>query len=87
MLDFAHAPPDRRRLTGPVTKWVILVAVAAGGRRVAEVASQLTDVENNEVASRLPASAESTRALERLAPFQDPDALPTVVVYEASPAG
>jgi len=70
------------RLTGPVTKWIVLgfwlVAVAVGG----SFAGQLTEVQNNEASSWLPESAESTRALERLAPFQDPNAIPTVVVYE-----
>ena len=70
------------RLTGPVTKWVvlgfwILLAVGAGG-----FAQKLTDVQNNEASSWLPASAESTRALEKLEPFQDPNLIPTLVVYE-----
>ncbi|MDX6327174.1 MAG: putative drug exporter of the superfamily [Nocardioidaceae bacterium] len=69
------------RLTGRVTKWVVLVfwvvvlAVSSG------FASKLTDVQNNEASSWLPASAESTQALEKLAPFQDPNDIPTVVVY------
>ena len=69
------------RLTGRVTKWIVLafwvvVLMVASG-----FANKLTDVQNNETASWLPASAESTRALEKLAPFQDPDDIPTVVVY------
>jgi RND superfamily putative drug exporter len=69
-------------LTGRVTKWLvlvlwILVVVVAGA-----FASKLTDVQNNEASSWLPATAESTRAFEKLTPFQDPDAIPTVVVYE-----
>src|SRR3954451_2849419 len=70
------------KLTGRVTKWVVLafwiltVGVAGG------FASKLTDVQNNEASSWLPATAESTRAFEKLAPFQDPDSIPTVVVYE-----
>ena len=71
------------RLTGPVTKWVVLALWLLVAGASLTVASQLSDVQNNEAASRLPASAESARALERLAPFQDPDAIPTVVVYEA----
>jgi RND superfamily putative drug exporter len=69
------------RLTGRVTKWLVLafwvvvLAVSSG------FASKLTDVQNNEASSWLPASAESTRALEKLAPFQDPNDIPTVVVY------
>src|SRR5688572_32303469 len=69
-------------LTGPVTKWVVLVAwllIAAGA---AMFASKLADVQNNEASSWLPQSAESTRAFEKLEPFQDPNAIPTIVVYE-----
>ena len=71
------------RLTGRVSKWAVLVLwlLVVGGS--ATFASQLTEVQNNDVTSRLPASAESTRALEKLAPFQDPDAIPTIVVHEA----
>jgi RND superfamily putative drug exporter len=69
------------RLTGRVTKWIVLVfwvlvlGVSSG------FASKLADVQNNEASSWLPASAESTRALEKLTPFQDPNDIPTVVVY------
>jgi RND superfamily putative drug exporter len=70
-------------LTGRVTKWIVLalwlVAVAVAGA----FASKLADVQNNEASSWLPASAESTRAFEKLTPFQDPDSIPTVVVYES----
>lgn len=70
------------KLTGRVTKWFVLAAwlvilVVSSG-----FASKLSDVQNNEASSWLPASAESTRALEKLGPFQDPNAIPTVVVYE-----
>ena len=70
------------RLTGRATKWAVvvfwvLVVVVAGG-----FAQKLTEVQNNESSSWLPADAESTRALEKLAPFQDPNVIPTVVVYE-----
>ena len=69
------------RLTGRVTKWIVLafwviVLVVASG-----FASKLTDVQNNEAASWLPSSAESTRALDKLAPFQDQNDIPTIVVY------
>ena len=70
------------RLTGTISKWIVLavwliLAVVAGG-----FAQKLTDVQNNEASSWLPASAESTKALEKLEPFQDPNAIPTLVVYE-----
>ena len=71
------------KLTGRVTKWIVLavwlvVVVVASG-----FAAKLTDVQNNEASSWLPASAEATRALDKLDAFQDPNALPTTVVYES----
>ena len=39
-------------------------------------------MQNNEASSWLPGNAESTRALEKMSPFQDPNAIPTTVVYE-----
>ncbi len=72
------------KLTGRVTKWIVLavwlvVVVVAGG-----FAAKLTDVQNNEASSWLPSSAESTRALDRLGAFQNPNAIPTVVVYRST---
>src|SRR4029078_2067796 len=69
-------------LTGRVTKWVVLavwviIVMAAGS-----VASKLTDVQDNQASSWLPGSAESTRALDKLAPFQNQNDIPTVMVYE-----
>jgi putative drug exporter of the RND superfamily len=72
------------KLSGRVTKWVVL-ALWIGVFAVAGVFSQkLTDVQNNEASSWLPESAESTKALEKAEPFQDPDLIPTIVVYERS---
>ena len=70
------------KLTGRVTKWVvlavwILIVMAAGS-----VAGKLTDVQDNQASSWLPASAESTKALDKLAPFQNQNDIPTVLVYE-----
>jgi RND superfamily putative drug exporter len=70
------------KLTGRVTKWVVLafwviIVMAAGS-----VAGKLTDVQDNQASSWLPASAESTKALEKLAPFQNQNDIPTVLVYE-----
>ena len=69
------------RLTGRVTKWFVLafwvlVLLVSSG-----FANKLADVQDNEASSWLPSSAESTRALEKLTPFQDPNDIPTVVVY------
>ncbi|GAA2136100.1 MMPL family transporter [Nocardioides koreensis] len=70
------------KLTGRVTKWVVLVfwILVVGVSSV--YAQKLTDVQNNEASSWLPSSAESTKALAKLEPFQDPDLIPTLVVYE-----
>src|SRR4051812_24387095 len=69
------------KLTGHVTKWVVLafwviVVIAAGS-----VASKLSDVQDNQASSWLPGSAESTKALDKLAPFQSQNDIPTVMVY------
>ncbi len=69
------------KLTGRVTKWVVLgvwviVLIAMGG-----FAQKLTDVQNNEASTWLPGSAESTKALDKLSAFQDQNDIPTVVVY------
>ena len=69
-------------LTGRTTKWIVLVVWLLVAAASAGFASQLADVQNNEASSWLPESAESTRAFERLEPFQDPNAIPTVVVYQ-----
>ena len=72
------------KLTGRVTKWLVLVfwilVVAVAG----PLAGKLTDVQDNQASSWLPASAESTKALDKLAPFQDENDIPTVLVYEKS---
>ena len=70
------------KLTSPVTKWVVLVLWIIAFIVLGSFAGKLTDVQNNEAASWLPANAESTRALEKMEPFQDPNAIPTTVVYE-----
>ncbi|MGI9156149.1 MAG: MMPL family transporter [Marmoricola sp.] len=71
------------RLTGPLTKWIVLALwiIAVGG--LGSFAGKLTNVEDNQASSWLPGNAESTRALDKLAPFQDPNSIPTVVVYQA----
>ena len=71
------------KLTGRVTKWIMLVLWILVFLVAAPFAAKLTDVQNNEASSWLPASAESTRALDKLEPFQDPNAIPTGVVYQS----
>ncbi|GAA2119382.1 MMPL family transporter [Nocardioides bigeumensis] len=69
-------------LTGRITKWIVLVAWLIVVGVSSTFAAKLADVQNNEASSWLPSSAESTRALAKLEPFQDPNAIPTIVVYE-----
>ena len=69
------------KLTGKVTKWIvfgawIVIFVIAGS-----LSAKLTDVQNNEASSWLPASAESTKVLEELSSTVDPNEIPTLVVY------
>jgi len=71
------------RLTGPVTKWIVLAVWVLLVVGMGAFAQKLADVQNNEASSWLPESAESTKALEELEPFQDPNTIPTVVVYES----
>ncbi len=71
------------RLTGPLTKWLVLVFWIVAVAALAGFAGQLSSVQNNEMSSWLPDSAESTQALQMAESFQDPNAIPTTVVYES----
>src|ERR1044072_9952569 len=70
------------KLTGKVTKWLVLGFCLVAFVGLGTFAGKLTEVQNNEASSWLPGNAESTRALEKMEPFQDPNAIPTTVVYE-----
>ena len=64
------------------TKWVILVLslLFIGGVGFA-LGPKLTSVQENDISSWLPGSAESTKVIDRSAQFSDPDAIPAVVLY------
>src|ERR1044072_3351881 len=70
------------KLTGKVTKWLVLGFCLVAFVGLGGFAGKLTEVQNNEASSWLPGNAESTQALEKMKPFQDPNAIPTTVVYE-----
>src|SRR6478735_6345774 len=70
------------KLTGRVTKWFVLGFWLVAVMGLGTFAGKLTDVQNNEASSWLPGNAESTLALEKMKPFQNPNAIPTTVVYE-----
>ena len=69
------------KLTGPVTKWIVLVGVLLIAGGLGSLAGKLIDVQNNETQSWLPESAESTKAFEKLGAFQDEYDVGTTVVY------
>jgi RND superfamily putative drug exporter len=70
------------KLTGRVTKWVVLavwiVVFVIGGM----FAGKLNGVLDNQASSWLPANAESTKALAETAPFQNQNDIQTALVYE-----
>src|SRR6195952_1660915 len=70
------------KLTGRVTKWLVLLFWVGAVGILGSFAGKLTDVQDNQASSWLPGNAESTRALDKLKPFQNPNAIPTTVVYE-----
>lgn len=70
------------RLTGRVTKWLVLVAWVVVVGFASGLNAKLVDVQNNEAASWLPESAESTRVAEELSSTVDPNDIPTLVVYD-----
>jgi RND superfamily putative drug exporter len=69
------------RLTGRVTKWIVLVGAVVIVGLMAPLNAKLVDVQNNEASSWLPESAESTKVLEALTGTVDPNDIDTLVVY------
>ena len=69
------------KLTGPITKWIVLVGVLLIAGGLGSLAGKLIDVQNNETQSWLPESAESTKAFDKLGAFQDEYDVGTTVVY------
>ncbi|GAB3851523.1 MMPL family transporter [Nocardioides maradonensis] len=69
------------KLTGPVTKWVVLLVGLVVAFGLSSFAAKLADVQDNQASSWLPASAESTKALDKLDKFQDPYAAGTTLAY------
>ena len=69
------------KLTGPVTKWIVLVAVLLLTGVMAFLGGKLADVKNNEQSSWVPSSAESTRVADQLSKEINPNDIPTLVAY------
>lgn len=74
-------PTKPRRLRWLLPALVLLAWLFLGGP-LGQFAGQLTDVQENDTASFLPASAESTQVAELEATFASADVIPAVVVYE-----
>jgi RND superfamily putative drug exporter len=69
------------KLTGPVTKWIVLAGILALTVGMSVLGSKLNDVKNNEASSWLPGSAESTKVADELSKDVSPNDIPTLVVY------
>ena len=69
------------KLTGPVTKWVVLAMTIFLTVGLSILGSKLADVKNNEASSWLPGNAEATKVSDALASDVDPNDIPTLVVY------
>ncbi|MBZ5733219.1 MMPL family transporter [Nocardioides sp. TRM66260-LWL] len=78
-------PPTHRvagRLAGPRSSWAVLALVLVAVGLLMPLAGRLTEVQNNEASSFLPATAESTEVANQLSATVDPNDIPTLVVYE-----
>ncbi len=69
------------KLTGPVTKWVVFVAVVLLTGVLGALGAKLADVKNNEQSSWVPSSAESTQVADLLSEEINPNEIPTLVAY------
>ena len=70
------------KLTSPITKWVMLAFWVAVFVVSLAPSQKLGDVQKNDAINWLPGSAESTQAFKKMDAFQDPNAIPTIIVYE-----
>jgi RND superfamily putative drug exporter len=82
-----HGVGDRHSRSGiRVRRWLVPALLVVGwlvlGGVSGPFAGQLTDVQENDSATFLPAEAESTQVLTLQQEFTQSDSIPTVVVYE-----
>ncbi|WP_238993362.1 MMPL family transporter [Nocardioides caldifontis] len=68
--------------SGRRTKWVVAVFWLLVVAAAMAPASKLTEVQSNDSFAWLPQEAESTQVLDRMAPFQSQNEIPTLIVYE-----
>ncbi|GAB2968549.1 MMPL family transporter [Nocardioides montaniterrae] len=74
------------KLTGPITKWIVLLITLAATVGLGLLGTKLGDVKNNEATSWLPGSAEASKVATELSKDVDPNDIPTLVVY-SKPSG
>ena len=72
----ASIPAGRRAKWVVLAFWVVVLAIAG------PLAGKLTSVQKNDTVNWLPGSAESTQVYKLAGPFQNPDEVPAVVVYQ-----
>src|SRR5689334_10067174 len=72
------------KLTGPITKWIVLVVALGAAAGMGILNGKLIDVQDNEASSWLPGDAESTKVVDELSETVDPNNIPTLVVYYRS---
>jgi len=70
------------KLTGPVSKWLVLVGILVATVGLSSLGAKLNDVKNNEASSWLPGSAEATKVTDELSKDVNPNDIPTLVVYQ-----
>ncbi|QKG22395.1 MMPL family transporter [Actinomadura verrucosospora] len=86
----SQAPPGTpaRRLAGLIAgrrgKWAVLAVWIVLLAALGPLAGRLTDVEDNDAASWLPASAESTQVVKQQDAFEKDETMLAVIVYERS---
>jgi RND superfamily putative drug exporter len=68
-------------LTGPVTKWIMVLVVVLMTAGFGFLGTKLADVKNNEASSWLPSSAEATKVSNELSKQVNPNDIPTLVVF------
>jgi RND superfamily putative drug exporter len=72
------------KLTGRVTKWVVLATTLLLTGVMGYLGGQLADVKDNEQSSWVPSSAESTRVADQLSGEINPNDIPTLVAFHRS---
>ncbi|KNX37210.1 MMPL family transporter [Luteipulveratus halotolerans] len=74
--------PYAHLVCGKKIKWAVAAFWIAAFVVAGPLAGKLTDAQDNQTSSWLPASAESTKAFDQIGAFQDAESMPAIIVYE-----